>query len=88
MFHLARQWIDLMKLFILLTNSHSLKDLNLLLFFSSGLTILTGKNLSFSFQTTSIEKIGFCSRCVPKNLPSNETIVLLSTDEKVIQKNP
>jgi len=55
-------------------------------FFNSGLTILTGKNLSFSFQTTPTENISYFGADVyQQNLPSNETIVLLSTDDKVIQ---
>lgn len=89
MSHLARQWIDSMKLFIFTDKLPFVKRLKFAaVFFSSGLTILTGKNLSFSFQTTSTEKIGFFGADVyQKNLPSNETIILLSTDDKIIQNS-
>ncbi|AXU94952.1 hypothetical protein CI789_06765 [Erwinia persicina] len=78
-----------MKLFIFTDKLPFVKRLKFAaVFFSSGLTILSGRNLSFSFQTTSTEKIGFFGADVyQKNLPSNETIILLSTDEHVTQNS-
>ncbi|GLR09101.1 hypothetical protein COO59_02725 [Mixta theicola] len=79
-----------MKLFIFTNKLPFIKRLKFAaVFFNSGLTIITGKNLSFSFQTTPTENIGFFGADVyQQNLPSNETIVLLSSEDKVIKKNP
>ncbi|WP_394517404.1 hypothetical protein [Pantoea sp. SGAir0175] len=76
-----------MKLFILSDKLPLMKKIKFAaVFINSGITILTGKNLSFSFQTTPTEQICFFGADVhQQNLPQNETIILLSSDEKIIK---
>jgi len=75
-----------MKLFIFTDKLPFLKRLKFAaVFFSSGLTILTGRNLSFSFQTTPKERISlFGANVYQIKLPPNETTVMLSIDGRVI----
>ncbi|MBK0000200.1 hypothetical protein [Erwinia sp. S38] len=77
-----------MKLFIFTNKLPFIKRLKFAaIFFNSGLTIMTGKNLSLSFQTTPTEKISiFGTDVYQQSLPNNETTILLSGDDGTLKK--
>ncbi|OXH80200.1 hypothetical protein [Pantoea agglomerans] len=76
-----------MKLFILSDKLPLMKRIKFAaVFINSGLTILTGKNLSFSFQTTLIEQLSvFGADTYQQSLPTDETIILLTNNGKLVK---
>lgn len=75
-----------MKLFILIDKLPFFKRLALAFaFLNSGITILLGRNISFSFKTTL--KIKNYHRIVDVNqltIPKNEATVILSKNNKIV----